>query len=304
MAALYRAEAERWASRLEWDTAQAWPELERGRTLGTVSGIVVTDEADRIAGWCYYLVHKGTLQVGGFVAESEAAAQLMLDRILRNDTQAGVDAVTFFAFSDAPALPALLRACGMAVDRYWYLARDLARRPPVSIADVRSWRSDDLKPTAELLRRSYAPADPSRPFAPGGTQDEWIEYVAQLVAGPGCGALLPEACFVVPGGPDRLLGAAVVTSIAPTTAHLAQLAVDAHLRGRGVGTRLVEFAASAAALAGYRRLTLLVSARNGAARSLYETLRFETVASMLAAGMSQPRRSTSVAPSGVAMTRR
>jgi ribosomal protein S18 acetylase RimI-like enzyme len=303
MSALYEAEAERWSSVLEWETREGWAEVERGRMLGTVSGLVVDDDQGHRS-WCYYLVHGGALQIGGLVAHSETAAQLMLERILQADALAAVDRVSLFAFSDAPGLAAALRARGLTVDRYWYLARDFERRPPARTADVRQWRPNDLKPTAELLARSYARVDESRPFAPRGRAEDWLEYASQIASGPGCGTLLPQACFVVPGGPDRLLAVVLVTRIGPTTAHLVQLAVDPQLRGGRVGAGLVAYAASSAAQAGCGRLTLLVSARNSPARGLYEMLRFETVSSFLSAGTLQPRRSTSVAPSGVAITRR
>src|SRR5205085_6222626 len=76
---LYAAEEERWASALEWDTAKDWEEVERGRQLGTVSGIVVLDESGASVGWCYYIIHKRALQVGAFIAASDAVAQVMLD---------------------------------------------------------------------------------------------------------------------------------------------------------------------------------------------------------------------------------
>jgi ribosomal protein S18 acetylase RimI-like enzyme len=304
MRLLYAAESQRWSSILEWDTAQAWPEIERGRLLGTVSGLVVVDDDDRVAGWSYYLVQRTALQVGGFVADSESAAQLMVDRILNAGVLDAVSTVTLFAFADAPGLAGALRARGLSVDRYWYLGRDLERRPPIRTTDVRPWRPDDVKATAELLARSYEPTDEARPFAPRGTLEAWTDYVAQLTGGPGCGTLLRDASFAIAGGPGRLLGVALVTQLSSGTSHLAQLAVDPQHRGRRVGAGLVELACLASAQAGYRRLTLLVSGRNSRARSLYDLLRFETLASFLAAGTLHPRRSTSVAPGVAAVTRR
>src|SRR5262245_33696717 len=82
VAPLYAAEVERWGSALEWDTARDWDEVEKGRQLGTVAGIVVLDDSGPVVGWCYYLVHQRCLQIGSFIASSDAAAQLMLDAAL------------------------------------------------------------------------------------------------------------------------------------------------------------------------------------------------------------------------------
>jgi len=95
-----------------------------------------------------------------------------------------------------------------------------------------------------------------------------------------------------------------VTRVAERTAHLAQLAVDPQMRGRHLGKQLLEVACAAANQGGCGRMTLFVGGRNSRARSLYESSRFESMASFLAAGSLQPRRSTSVAPGSAVITRR
>lgn len=304
MARLYAIETERWMAHLDWDTAAGWQEVERGRTLGTVSGLAVVDDKGNAAGWTFFLLHGTTLQVGGFVASSDPIAQMLLDHILTSPLALSAKATTIFAFADAPGLAASLRSRGLSVDRYWYLSRDLERKPPMRTSDIRSWRIDDVKATAELFQRAYGKADEARPFAPASTPEEWAAYAAQLATGAGCGTILPDACFAIPGGPGRLHGVSLTTRIAETTAHLAQLAVEPSMQSRQMGSRLVEMACTAAAQAGCRKLTLLVGGKNSRARSLYERLKFESSASFLAAGTLQPRRSTSVAPGGAVITRR
>jgi ribosomal protein S18 acetylase RimI-like enzyme len=301
---LYAAETTRWASTLEWDTAGMWEEVERGRSLGTVGGVVVLDERGVPAGWSYYLLHNGALQIGGFVAASDAAAQPMLDWIMSRPEHASADRISLFAFADAPGLPQMLRGKGLSVDRYWYLGRDLQRQAPPRLADARPWRPDDAMATAELMARAYDARDEARPFAPAGGLSAWVEYVEQLTTGIGCGRLLPEACVAVPGGPNRLLAVALVTRIGATTAHLAQIVVEPQLQGRRVGVQLLEAACAAAGQTGAERITLLVGGKNARARRLYEAARFESMGTFVSAGTLQPRRSTSVAPGSAAMARR
>src|SRR5262249_21734064 len=152
---------------------------------------------------------------------SEAAVQLLLDATFDAATLSTAEGVTFFAFADAPGLTAALRAKGLAVDRYWYLGREAWRDAVPQVQDVRRWRPEDLPAAAALLLRAYEAHDEARPFAPRGTRGEWQDYVRQLTASTGCGALLPEACLCIPGGPNQLAGLALVTRIAPGTAHLA-----------------------------------------------------------------------------------
>lgn len=304
VAPLYAAEIERWGSALEWDTASDWEEVEKGRQLGTVAGVVIINETGAIAGWCYYLVHKRALQIGSFIAASDAVAQAMIDAVLDDENRSAVDTVTLFAFADTPNLAASLRSRGLSVDRYWYLGRELQRVAPPRLPDVRKWRVDDVQATAELLSRSYEGRDEARPFAPRGLADEWLEYVQQLTIGTGCGRLMTDVSVCVPGGPNRLLAVGLVTRIAEGTSHLVQLAVDPQMRGRRLGSQLLENVCSAANLAGCARMTLFVGGRNSRARSLYESHRFENMASFIAAGSLQPQRSANSSSRGAISARR
>jgi ribosomal protein S18 acetylase RimI-like enzyme len=146
--------------------------------------------------------------------------------------------------------------------------------------------------------------DEARPFAPRGGADAWIDYARQLITGTGCGRLAPDACVAVPGGPNRLLAVAIVTIIAEGTAHLAQIAVDPQLQGKGVGSQLLEAGCALAGRAGAERITLLVGGKNARARAMYEGARFEPRASFVAAGTLQPRRLTRVAPGTTVAARR
>src|SRR5262249_6778254 len=82
-------------------------------------------------------IHKGALQVGGFVASSDTAADLMLDAIFRDEIVASINSITFFAFADAPGLGAALRRRGLSVDRYWYLGKNVTMVPLPPLPDAR-----------------------------------------------------------------------------------------------------------------------------------------------------------------------
>ncbi len=301
---LFAAEQRRWEIDLDWDLGPGWDELEMGRQLGTVGGLIAYRREGRVAGWAYYLVDGGALQIGGFNADSEVTTAALIEDILADPAASAANRITAFAFTDAPGLVGELRSRGLAVDRYFYLRRDVPEGLGAPMANMRAWTPDDLDATAALLQRAFESKDASRPFAPDGTIEQWQQYVKGLVTQKGCGELLPSASFVVADGPGRLAAVALVTRIGPTTGHIAQLAVDPLRRRRHFAAALVEAAWRAAARLGCTRTTLLVGGRNQAARTLYQRARFESVGSFIAAGGAYPRRSTSVAPGGVIITRR
>ena len=304
MAPLYAAEIERWSSVLEWDASANFDQVELGRRLGHVRGVLVIDAGDTVAGWSFFIADRRGLQIGGFTSSSEACTEAMLAAIFENDAAASARSVTFFSYSDAPGLSAGLRKRGLAVDRYFYLGRDLMLAIRYPLRDARRWNRSDLQAAADLMKRTYPNGDDARPFAPTGANAAWTDYVTQLTTGRGCGDLIEDACVSLPLGPDRLSGVALVTRVSPSTAHLVQLAIDPSMQGRGLGSALLLAACGGAHRCGLRRLTILVSGKNAVARRLYESAGFEMLCSVIAAGSSQPLRLSSVAGSGVAASRR
>jgi ribosomal protein S18 acetylase RimI-like enzyme len=158
-------------------------------------------------------------------------------------------------------------------DGFLQLSRSLqpaaGPRPPAADA----WRPDDLPRAAVLLHASYT-HDIGRYFAPHGSAVEWLRYVTALVTDSPCGTFTPGLTRVVRDG-AVLRALALVTLVAPATAHLAQLAVRPDARRHGVATLLVEDVSAAAAAAGCTELTLLVADTNTPARRLYESLGFK-----------------------------
>jgi ribosomal protein S18 acetylase RimI-like enzyme len=296
-AALYAGEIRRWSDVLGWDTAASWHHIELGRRLGTVPGLLALDANGAIAGWTFYLLHRGVLQVGGISAVSESATTALVEGICSSEAAANAQSATVFAFTDAPGLSDALARRGLAVGAYDYLVKALPDRRPGAVGasadaggepgvspSLRHWRDREAESVAALLRLAYPGADGGRPFASGGTVEEWQEYVDQLVGAAGCGTIMPDGSFVVANGPDRISGVVLVTRLATGTAHIAQLAVDPKATRRGLGRLLVEAACARAGAARCDRITLLVEGRNTAARRLYEGSGFQAVARFVSAG--------------------
>jgi len=309
MDGLYAREAARWRTGLSWDTRSTWQIVEAGRRLGTAAGAVAIDDDGAPAGWCFGIVEGGGLQVGGFVAESDAATAALLTALERHADHARVRTWSWFGWFDAPGLCDALRRRGATPTRYLYLASPLGDVAPALLGDapqVRAWSDADASLVPSLLAASYLP-DADRPFAPASALPEWAQYVTSLVEAQGCGVFAPDLSVLAGSAATGLDGAALVSRIAPETAHLVQLTVSRTAQGRGLGRQLLRAARARAAAAGCRTMTLLVHEENAPARRLYERAGFGRESAFLWLGPSavHPRTSSSDAlPIGGVSTRR
>ncbi|HVW06608.1 MAG TPA: GNAT family N-acetyltransferase [Vicinamibacterales bacterium] len=298
IAPLLAAEMRAWRRELDWDVTEAWSVVEPARRAGTLPGFVVRDRDGRPAGWTSFLLHRTSLQVLAFVATSTDAATTLVDAILSSRESTAADVSLFCVRDASPRLRDVLEAQAFDVEDYRYLGLALTPDRAATIGDeadsrLRPWR-DDTSGAVRLYERAYAGMPGVRAFALSGAREEWAEYLAGLLSGPGCGWFVPELSYVVPAaGSADLAGGVIVTDLGPSTAHIAQIAVDPAYRGQGWGRRLVRAAGRAAFTRGYTQMTLLVSASNRAAIALYEDEGFQDRATFLVASRRQPILSTS-----------
>jgi ribosomal protein S18 acetylase RimI-like enzyme len=290
VAGLITREAGAWRRELEWDVRESWSGLEPARASGRLSGRVLTGNGSQRPGWACFVVHRQTLQIAILVADTVEATETLVASILASDEAARASSIAICVRAAAPGLEASLRACGMRVVRYRYLTRRIdaatGQRP-----SGRPWRTGDEPRIARLLADAYRTSRSVRAFAPHDTSEEWLDYVAALTGGDGCGRLMPSASFVWPthASETSTFDAAVLTTrLSEHTAHIAQLAVAPQARRGGLAGALVESAAGNAQRLGCSRLTLLVADDNEPARLLYERLGFSESAAFVVGLRRQP----------------
>jgi ribosomal protein S18 acetylase RimI-like enzyme len=302
LAPLYEAECRRYRAALYWDLEPSCRIIEDARRNGQLPGLVVRAPGGAIAGWTYFIVHEGVLQVGGLVADSASRLRRMLDRVLQSPEATYSRALTAFVFPASPSLQTAFERQRFGVERHAYLARPIAGGP--SADSVRKGLAPGyrLRPLSEidpaevvrLTARSYAGMSESRCFAPDGRLDQWAHYLGQLLVTPACGRYLPEASFAVERRDSRdLAGAVIATAIAPETAHIAQVVVDPGCRRAGLAAELVAASLERARADGFSMLSLIVAEANAPARRLYARLGFSEKASFLFASRAAlTRRAT------------
>jgi ribosomal protein S18 acetylase RimI-like enzyme len=274
VAPLYASETLRWRERLLWDTRPNWAVVEAGRRGGNVAGWLLRGRGGRCAGWTFYHLDRGTLQIGALCAESPSLIRQLLAAVLSSPEAALADTFSCFVFPDGPALASALRRQRFTVRESLYLHAGLATDWPAPAGmPLRAWQPLDLSRGARLLQDAYRDSSGAALFAPAGADAEWGRYLAQLVYAPGCGAFDPALSPVIADA-HALAGMAVVTRLADDVAHLAQLAVAPAQRRRGCAIALLQDVQRRAREAGLAHLTLMVDRDNAPARALYDRLAF------------------------------
>lgn len=290
--ALLEQEGRWWQSQLGWNLTPAFADVERARELGRLPGVVVTTDDGRPAAWAFFSAEGSVVQIGALAAATPEAGRLLIRTIVQACEEVQASAVAALVRPGVPGVVDELAALGFDVETYRYLEaptdgfREFA-------PDLRLCIAADVTRLPALFERAYADSTEVRPFAPHGTTEEWEAYVRQLVRTQGCGEFQIRASVVAGGA--TLEGAAIVTALSGSTAHLAQVAVDPSVRHRGLGRRLVVAAASSARARGLSRLTLFVAAANARAVELYDGLGFKPTTTFVAAVRCQPRPLMSVA---------
>ncbi len=302
LAPIYDAERRRWLHLLQWDSLAACGEIEHARVTWGLPGFVAIDRSGHVRGMAYYLLEQDRIDIGGVIAETEEATDVLLDGILTVADALDLGTVRTLTLDAATALQSALLARGFHVEPHLYLSRSLKASPieprsraerlwarlidrpaPVCPGPLDAWRDEDVEPAAALLSRSYDRAAGSL-FAPNHAAGEWSRYMRNLVTHVGCGVLNPETTQVLRDG-EKIRALALITDIAPRVAHLVQLAVDPERRGARVGETMVGRCCQQLRERDYDALTLLVASSNAPARSLYDRLGFRHDASFLCASV-------------------
>ncbi len=299
MHACYERERQHWLDGLSWDTTWTWATVEQARFARGLPGFLAIDGDGRVQGWTFYVLDDGMLHIGGLVADSEAAMRVLVDGVLHGSEQSGTDATACFVLDRAEGLCEALEGHGFVVERFHYLSLLLEpdnvsaeASADAQVPVLEAWRDGDLEAVAALLQSSYA-GEAGRHFAPTGN---WEKYATGLVEQAGCGVFDTNLTRIVRAAAG-LQGAVLVTTVSPSTAHIAQLVVHPAWRGRGLASRLLRDAANRSARAGKTELTLLVGEGNGPARRLYASMGFTEKATFVAARRQQAAAARYVAAS-------
>lgn len=288
---LIAAEARRWLGDLGWDVATSWAVLNPARRAGVLHGYIARDHAGGVVGWTCFVLHQGTAQVAILVSSDASTTRALVAAITGSKAATKATGCTFFV-REAPGLGDCFSPDTFVVERYRYKSKaHLAGEAKARIASeagssdpvARPWQAGDERKLPALLQRAYLDVESPRPFAAGGTLNDWREYTSQLLVHSDCGIFRPGLSVVMDGDHGDLSGAAIVTGLGPRVVHLAQIAVEPGTQGRGVARTLLAAVMGTAAAAEASAITLLVAESNRAAVALYDSAGFRDAGAFLLA---------------------
>jgi ribosomal protein S18 acetylase RimI-like enzyme len=162
-----------------------------------------------------------------------------------------------------------------------FLRRSLGGLPPENrwtpSAVIDLWDGSCLERAARLMQLAHEGRVDAQMNELYRTQAGCQTLLQNIIFQRGCGKLVPSASFVAREASGDLSGFVISTEISPRNAHLAQIAVEPDVQGRGLGRAFLVRTLHALARAGYETVSLMVSGSNEKAYALYESTGFEAV---------------------------
>jgi len=270
LAPLQAEEAEQLWRDLRWRTAPAT----RPR-----QGLAWMDRG-RAVGYLPMGTNGGTAVLGGVFASRggpAAAVEIaLLDAAFRTAFAVPeVERVTGELLLLSPGAAAWIRGLGPGKVRERLLLEGAWDGPLAPDGRLETWRHGDLPEAGRIMAEIHAAMDQVPPGPLHHSPEGAASLLERVVAHEDCGAFQPGASFVArEPGTGALLGFILATRMGPDQGHVAQVAVAARARQRGLAAALMAAAMASLRAAGCPTTHLAVTADNAPAIALYRSLGF------------------------------
>ena len=290
---LLEREAELWRARLRWDYRASTELLLQYLESRILHGFVALDQG-RVCGYtfCVYEGHKaviGDAFATGHRTMSDAdTTRLLLTHVLEMLRHSpAVDRVeSQLLLFDAGEFADLFAGPEFTVYPRLFLECDLGRPAALPAADVPAqetpadlellpWTPQDYQAAAELIYACYVGHTDAQINDQYRSLHGSLRFLHNIVRFPGCGIFEANFSWMLRDRRSRALVGMILSSrVAPEVAHITQLCVAPHLRGRGLGRLLLDRCAGGLLGAGFEAVTLTVTESNNPAARLYERFGF------------------------------
>jgi ribosomal protein S18 acetylase RimI-like enzyme len=149
-----------------------------------------------------------------------------------------------------------------------------AQETPADL-ELLPWTPQDYQDAAELIYACYVGHTDAQINDQYRSLHGSLRFLHNIVRFPGCGIFEANFSWMLRDRRSRALVGMILSSrVAPEVAHITQLCVAPHLRGRGLGRLLLDRCAGGLLGAGFEAVTLTVTESNNPAARLYERFGF------------------------------
>jgi ribosomal protein S18 acetylase RimI-like enzyme len=294
---LLEEEAREWTRRLQWDYEPSIKLLKQYLDARILPGLVALDRSTgEILGYCFSVYEGQKAVVGdvfcwpteasGFTA-SEIQNALLRPMLETLQNTPGIHRVEAqLLLHDSESLGEVFREAGFTAYRRLFMQRNLqdgslspaeseAPQPlPRGIRLIR-WTTSHFQQAGELVYRAYAGHGDSVINDQYESIHGALRFLHNIVRFPGCGIFDAEASWVLwDDHTQRMQGLLLCSVVQEGVAHMTQISMAPHLRGRGLGRFLVRHALAELRHRGFTSITLTVTERNTAAMKLYKSFGF------------------------------
>lgn len=285
--ALLREETDRWRNLLDWDFTSSAELVSRYAACRALEGFALQDE-DRVVGYSYWVVDERKGLIGDLYVRDAwrsphnelTLLEATLRQLRRQPWLRRVEAQLMQLGLHGPLPNLHPRPARFA--RHFMLARidSLDRFRPVVFTGELSfvpWHMRYADEAADLIARVYQGHIDSQINDQYKSATGAMRFLQNIVQYPGCGQFSPECSLLALDLNGRACGLLLATMVGSTTGHVAQLCVDQHRQGSGLGYELLRrglllFASGKAVSA-----SLTVTAANRPAVRLYERFGFQAI---------------------------
>jgi ribosomal protein S18 acetylase RimI-like enzyme len=283
---LLEEEARHWHDELHWDYRGALDLIKRFLDAHALCGCVAFENSTA-AGYSFYVLEEQKGLIGGLYV-STRYPQAAIGRRLLDEMLFSMRAVPQLSRIEAQLMPfggpvdAPLREQGFHLYTRQFMLFDLQKpsawRPGAAGMRLDRWNDRFFEPCAKLIYLCYTN------HVDGEINDQYrsrggaLKFLKNIILLPGCGQFVPSASFVLrQPGSDDLIAAVLTSEVSPGVGHTTQICVLPGYQGHGLGRTLMQTSAEALRSMKFRELTLTVTAENGSAVQLYESLGFTTI---------------------------
>jgi len=291
---LFAEEQQMWRDELHWDFRPSVEMIRKHVEAQSLPGFAARSRG-RMAGYCFYVyedekgllgdlyvmsAHRGEQLRADGAGIATLLVEQALDALERSPVVRRIEA-QLIGFGLEPLAP-LFETRGFRVFPRLFFYRAFAPGDawPAAAdspgAVVRGWVDADFDPMAELIVVAYANHVDSQINDHYSGRAGALRFLKNIVLFPVCGVFQRD-CSLVALADGRLVGAVLVSMVAPRIGHITQLCLHPAWQGRGLGRRLMEAALGRMTAKGYHGVSLTVTAENHGAVALYRKLGFETL---------------------------